>query len=88
MVVAEEEDAPPKQQTVSRSHTFLSFLRAWQNICRIINTITYFMPKYAHIFFHGCYLFIEAHSFAQASVLENCSYLGNDNDRCRNQSPA
>ena len=32
MVVAEEEDAPPKQQTVSRSHTFLSFLRAWQNI--------------------------------------------------------
>ena len=32
MVVAEEEDTPPKQQTVSRSHTFLSFLRAWQNI--------------------------------------------------------
>ena len=32
MVVVEEEDAPPKQQTVSRSHTFLSFLRAWQNI--------------------------------------------------------
>ena len=51
MVVAEEEDAPAKQQTVSRSHTFLSFLRAWQNIWRIINTITSILCQNMLIYF-------------------------------------
>ena len=35
--------------------------------------------KYARIFVLGHYLFLEAHSFPQATLLENCSLLGTDN---------
>ena len=37
--------------------------------------------KYARIFVLGHYLFLEAHSFPQAWLLENCSPLGTDNVR-------
>jgi len=37
--------------------------------------------KYARIFVLGHYLFIKAHSFPRASLSENCSLLGTDNDR-------
>jgi len=35
--------------------------------------------KYAWIFVLGHYLFLEAYSFPQATLLENCSLLGTDN---------
>ena len=35
--------------------------------------------KYARIFVLGHYLFLVAHSFPRASLLENCSLLGTDN---------
>jgi len=37
--------------------------------------------KYAWIFVLGHYLFLVAHSFPQATLLENCSPLGTDNVR-------
>ena len=37
--------------------------------------------KYARIFVLVHYLFLVAHSFARASLLENCSLLGTDNVR-------
>ena len=33
------------------------------------------------LFVHGCYLFLEAHSFPKASLLQNCSLLATDNVR-------
>ena len=35
--------------------------------------------KYARIFVLGHYLFLDAHSFPRATLLENCSLLGTDN---------
>ena len=37
--------------------------------------------KYARIFVHGHYLFLEAHSFPRAMLSENCSLLRTDNVR-------
>ena len=37
--------------------------------------------KYVRIFVLGHYLFLEANSFAQTSLSENCSRLGTDNVR-------
>ena len=37
--------------------------------------------KYASIYVFGHYLFLEAHSFPQATPSENCSLLGTDNVR-------
>ena len=37
--------------------------------------------KYARIFVLGHYLFLVAHSFPRATLLENCSPLGTDNVR-------
>ena len=48
----------------------------------IINTIaSIWLRKYARIFVLGHYLFLEAHSFPQALLLENCSLLRTDNVR-------
>ena len=38
--------------------------------------------KYARIFVLGHYLFLEAHSFPRATLLENCSPLGTDLVEC------
>jgi len=37
--------------------------------------------KYAQMFVLGHYLFFEAHSFSQATLSENCSFLETDNAR-------
>jgi len=54
--------------------------RAVKNIWRIINTIvSTWLWKYARIFVLGHYLFLYAHSFPQALLLEICLLLRTDN---------
>ena len=43
------------------------------------HTSPYLTRKYARIFALGHYLFLEAHSFARATLSENCSAHGTDN---------